>query len=66
MTIDGGMTEAEARAALGLPLVLPSFYAIVDEVIGGRYPGPEDWLLATSVWIERCRSLYCGGCAAND
>jgi hypothetical protein len=66
MTIDGGMTDAEARAALGLPLVLPSFHAVVDEVTGGRYPGPEDWLLATSVWVERCRSLYCGGCAAND
>jgi hypothetical protein len=61
MTIDGGMTEAEARSALGLPPVLPSFYAIVDEVTGGRYPGPEDWLLATSVWVERCRSLDCSG-----
>jgi hypothetical protein len=61
MVIEGGMTEAEAQAALGLPLVLPSFYAIVDEVTGGRYPGPEDWLLATSRWIERCQSLHCSG-----
>jgi hypothetical protein len=61
MTVDGGMTEAEAQAALGLPLVLPSFYAIVDEVTGGRYPGPDDWLLATSVWIERCQLLRCAG-----
>jgi hypothetical protein len=61
MTIDGGLTEEEARAALGLPPVLPSFYEVVDEVSGGRYAGPEDWLLATSIWVEQCRSLHYGG-----
>jgi hypothetical protein len=61
MIVDGGMTEAEARSALGPPLVLPSFYAVVDEVAGGRYPGQEDWLLATNVWIERCQLLHCRG-----
>jgi hypothetical protein len=55
MTIDGGLTEQEARAALGLPSGLPSYFAIVDEITSGRYLGPEDWLLATSVWVERCR-----------
>jgi hypothetical protein len=50
-----------AKSNFGLPLILPSFYAIVDEVTGGGYPGSEDWVLATSVWIERCRSLYYSG-----
>jgi hypothetical protein len=39
------------------PLVLPFYHALLDEVTGGRYPGPEEWLLATSVWIERCQRL---------
>jgi hypothetical protein len=39
----------------------PLLYAIVDEVIGGRYPGPQDWLLATNIWIERCQLLHCRG-----
>ena len=66
MTIDGGLTEAEARAALDLPIALPSFYATVDGVTGGMYPGPEDWLEATRRWIERCRSSHCSECGASD
>jgi len=52
MTVAGGLLEEEARPTLGMP-VLPSFSSIVGEVIGGRYPGPEDWLAATDLWIER-------------
>jgi hypothetical protein len=58
MTMDGGLTEEEARAALGLPPALPSFFEVVDEVTGGRYPGPDDWLLATKIWIDRVNPLH--------
>jgi hypothetical protein len=61
MTIDGELTEEEARAALGLPPVLPSFYETVDQVTGGCYPTAEDWLEATRRWIERCAGCAPGG-----
>jgi hypothetical protein len=36
-------------------LVAP-FYAIVKEVTGGRYPGPQDWRIASgSSGVDRCR-----------
>ena len=53
MVVGGGVSDSEARAALGLP--------VVDKVTGGRCPGPEDWSLVTNVWIERSQSLHCNG-----
>jgi hypothetical protein len=54
--LDRSRGESSSRISVGLL----SFYEVVNEVASGRYPGPEDWLLATSVWIARCQWLHTG------
>jgi len=66
VTEDGGRSGGEARAAIGLPKALLSFFAIVDEVMGGGYPTEEDWLEATRRWIETGRLRRCALQRCND
>jgi len=57
MVVDGdspGNKGEQPRSPAGAVVVLRR-----RRITGGRYPEPQDGVLTTSRWIERCQSAYC-------